>query len=308
MSSRSKDKVAAAIRKFFKSPDKKEKKDKEEKGGDPMVLAVAGAIVPSGSGLSGSGSGSGVASGGGGLGGSGSSSNSNHHSHHHYGSNGSGGVAGGNGGNSNTASSKSGSTDSPMRRLRCAVAPSNASIVPVPKPLDTTIRSRRLMKELKEIERLQHSRAEPYFTVELVNDNLYEWHARLFRLDPDSPLAEDLVELGIPFILLHLVFPDNFPFAPPFMRVVEPRIEKGFVMEGGAICMELLTPRGWASAYTVEAVLMQFAASLVKGQGRVSRKPKAAKEFSRRTAEEAFRSLVKTHEKYGWVTPAMNDG
>lgn len=42
-----------------------------------------------------------------------------------------------------------------------------------------------------------------------------------------------------------------------------------------------MTPRGWASAYTVEAVLMQFAASLVKGQGRVARKPKNAKDFSR---------------------------
>jgi ubiquitin-protein ligase len=50
------------------------------------------------------------------------------------------------------------------------------------------------------------------------------------------------------------------------MRVISPRIEKGIVMEGGAICMELLTPRGWASAYTVEAVVMQFAASIVKGQ------------------------------------------
>ncbi|XP_039439956.1 ubiquitin-conjugating enzyme E2Q-like protein 1 [Culex pipiens pallens] len=304
MSSRSKDKMAAAIRKFFKSPDKKEKAAQKDKGGDgaasgpagdPMVLAVAGAIVPSGSGVGS------AAGGGGGVGGSGSSSN--HHSHHHY-----GGGGAGSGSGSGNASSKTNGTDSPMRRLRCSVAPSTTSLVPITKPLDTTIRSRRLMKELKEIERLQHSRAEPYFTVELVNDNLYEWHARLYRLDPDSPLAEDLVELGIPFILLHLVFPDNFPFAPPFMRVVEPRIEKGFVMEGGAICMELLTPRGWASAYTVEAVLMQFAASLVKGQGRVSRKPKAAKEFSRRTAEEAFRSLVKTHEKYGWVTPAMNDG
>lgn len=44
-------------------------------------------------------------------------------------------------------------------------------------------------------------------------------------------------ELNIEHILLHLIFPENFPFAPPFMRVVEPRIEKGFVMEGGAICM-----------------------------------------------------------------------
>lgn len=80
-------------------------------------------------------------------------------------------------------------------------------------------------------------------------------------------------------------------------------------LTGGAICMELLTPRGWASAYTVEAVVMQFAASVVKGQGRVARAtPRPAREFSRRRAEEAFRSLVKTHDKYGWVTPALSDG
>ena len=80
--------------------------------------------------------------------------------------------------------------------------------------------------------------------VELIDDNLFEWHVRLFQIDPESPLAQDMLELQIPNILLHLIFPDNFPFAPPFMRVVEPRIEKGFVMDGGAICMELLTPRG----------------------------------------------------------------
>lgn len=68
--------------------------------------------------------------------------------------------------------------------------------------------------------------------VELVNDNLYEWHVRLHQIDPESELAGDLRELHIPNILLHLIFPENFPFAPPFMRVIEPRIEKGFVMEG----------------------------------------------------------------------------
>lgn len=171
-----------------------------------------------------------------------------------------------------------------------------------------TVRARRLMKELKEIQRLQTNRPEPVFTVELVNDNLFEWHVRLLRVDPESDLAGDMRELGVPCILLHLIFPENFPFAPPFMRVISPRIEKGFVMEGGAICMELLTPRGWASAYTVEAVVMQFAASIVKGQGRIARKAKGAKDFSRRSAEESFRSLVKTHEKYGWVTPALSDG
>lgn len=70
------------------------------------------------------------------------------------------------------------------------------------------------------------------FQVELVNDNLFEWHVRLHRVDPESELAADLRELRIPCVLLHLTFPENFPFAPPFMRVIEPRIEKGFVMEG----------------------------------------------------------------------------
>ncbi|XP_044315475.1 ubiquitin-conjugating enzyme E2Q-like protein CG4502 [Drosophila rhopaloa] len=197
--------------------------------------------------------------------------------------------------------------DSPGKRRRQdhKVAPTTGrQLVAAP---DQTIRSRRLMKEYREMERLQ-SKHGAVFTVELVNDSLFEWHVRLHVIDPDSPLAKDMVEMGVPAILLHLSFPDNFPFAPPFMRVVEPRIEKGYVMEGGAICMELLTPRGWASAYTVEAVIMQFAASVVKGQGRITRKPKSTKEFTRRQAEESFRSLVKTHEKYGWVTPALSDG
>lgn len=117
--------------------------------------------------------------------------------------------------------------------------------------------------------------------MELHNDNLFEWYVRVYAIDPESELAYDMREQNISCILLHLIFPDNFPFAPPFMRVVEPKIEKGFVMNGGAICMELLTPRGWASAYTVEAIIMQFTASLSKGHGRIARTKKTNKEFNR---------------------------
>ena len=31
--------------------------------------------------------------------------------------------------------------------------------------------------------------------VELVNDSLYEWNVKIMRVDPDSPLAEDLKKL-----------------------------------------------------------------------------------------------------------------
>lgn len=44
-------------------------------------------------------------------------------------------------------------------------------------------------------------------------------------------------------ILLHIVFDDKFPYTPPFVRVVKPVINGGYVTAGGAICMELLTPQ-----------------------------------------------------------------
>ncbi|EMP28678.1 Ubiquitin-conjugating enzyme E2Q-like protein 1 [Chelonia mydas] len=43
--------------------------------------------------------------------------------------------------------------------------------------------------------------------------------------------------------------------------------------------------------------------------GRICRKAgKSKKSFSRKEAEATFKSLVKTHEKYGWVTPPVSDG
>ncbi|GFT94469.1 ubiquitin-conjugating enzyme E2Q-like protein CG4502 [Nephila pilipes] len=171
-----------------------------------------------------------------------------------------------------------------------------------------TVRTRRLMKEYQEITKYSRSMEKPPFVVELVDDNLYEWNVKLYQIDPESDFYHDMQEADIGHVLLNMVFPENFPFSPPFMRVISPYVEKGFVMEGGAICMELLTPRGWASAYTIEAVVMQFAASLVKGQGRIARKCKNGKEFNRKSAEASFRSLVKTHDKYGWVTPPLADG
>ncbi|XP_072139117.1 ubiquitin-conjugating enzyme E2Q-like protein 1 [Mobula birostris] len=167
------------------------------------------------------------------------------------------------------------------------------------------VRSRRLMKELQDIRKL----TDHFISVELVEDNLFEWNVKLLQVDKDSALWQDMKETSTECILLNLNFPDNFPFSPPFMRVLSPRLENGYVLDGGAICMELLTPRGWSSAYTVEAVMRQFAASLVKGQGRICRKVgKTKKAFTRKEAEATFKSLVKTHEKYGWVTPPVSDG
>lgn len=204
-----------------------------------------------------------------------------------------------------SASSKSGAASSAASRgtLACALSPRHKV---APCSQQGAVRARRLMRELHEIRRQQGRGQAAPFTVDLVEDNLYEWHVRLYQVDPESPLWRDMQDSGVSCVQLSVSFPDNFPFAPPFVRVLSPHIERGFVMEGGAICMELLTPRGWASAYTVEAILIQVTASLSKGQARIASKP--GKQFNRKLAESSFRSLVKTHDKYGWVTPPLADG
>ena len=67
----------------------------------------------------------------------------------------------------------------------------------------------------------------------------------------------------------HFGFQDTFPFDPPFVRMVHPVLHGGYVLDGGALCMELMTPQGWSSAYTIEAVIMQLSATLVKGKARI---------------------------------------
>lgn len=140
--------------------------------------------------------------------------------------------------------------------------PSLQPLMPPNRQHCTQVRSRRLMKELQDIRKL----SDHFISVELVDDSLFDWNVKLHQVDKDSTLWQDMKETNTEYILLNLTFPDNFPFSPPFMRVLSPRLENGYVLDGGAICMELLTPRGWSSAYTVEAVMRQFAASLVKGQ------------------------------------------
>ncbi|NWY90054.1 UB2Q2 enzyme, partial [Loxia curvirostra] len=161
--------------------------------------------------------------------------------------------------------------------------------------------SDRLMKELRDIYRSQSFKTGIY-SVELVNDSLYEWHVKLLKVDPDSPLHSDLQVLkekeGVEYILLNFSFKDNFPFDPPFVRVVSPVLTGGYVLGGGALCMELLTKQGWSSAYSIESVIMQINATLVKGKARVQFGANK-NQYNLARAQQSYKSLVQIHEKNG---------
>ncbi|CAF2640258.1 unnamed protein product [Rotaria sp. Silwood2] len=171
----------------------------------------------------------------------------------------------------------------------------------------------RLMKELRDIFRSQSYKKGDY-TIDLVDESLYEWNVKLYHVDKDSKLYTDLEQMKVSdknfdkldHILLSLSFNDNYPFAPPFVRVIRPIITGGHVYSG-AICMELLTRQGWSSAYSVESLLFQIVATLCKAGARIDLSS-LNESFSLQRAQQAFRHISTVHEKSGWYTAPKADG
>ncbi|XP_053692121.1 ubiquitin-conjugating enzyme E2 Q2-like [Sabethes cyaneus] len=162
----------------------------------------------------------------------------------------------------------------------------------------------RLMKELHDIYH-SDSYENDIFSVELVNDSLYEWNVRLKFVDPDSQLHKDLVLLkqqqGEEGILLNITFKETYPFDPPFVGVVYPVISDSYVMPHGAICMELLTNDGWRPGYTIEAVILQIATTIVTPRARVNfQASKTRCPFNLELARRVFKQVEQKHAIRGW--------
>mmetsp|Transcript_3514 Transcript_3514/g.5233 ORF Transcript_3514/g.5233 Transcript_3514/m.5233 type:complete len:515 (+) Transcript_3514:76-1620(+) len=129
---------------------------------------------------------------------------------------------------------------------------------------------RRLASDLYKI--MMGDTSEQGFTMEPANeDSMDKWKIKLFGFDPDSNLQKDMALLGLDHIELEMSFPKDYPFAPPFVRVVRPRFKRqtGFVMNG-ALCMELLTNEGWNPVNDIESVIVSIRSLLVVGDGRLS--------------------------------------
>jgi ubiquitin-conjugating enzyme E2 Q len=117
-------------------------------------------------------------------------------------------------------------------------------------------------------------------------DCMDKWTIKIFQFDEDSNLAKDMLVLCQDHIQLEMKFPNQYPFEPPFVRVVKPRFKRqtGFVMNG-ALCMELLTKDGWNPINDIESVIVSIRSLLVVGDGRLQ----AATELS----DSRYEALLK---------------
>uniref|UniRef100_A0A2K6EGD5 UBC core domain-containing protein n=1 Tax=Propithecus coquereli TaxID=379532 RepID=A0A2K6EGD5_PROCO len=170
--------------------------------------------------------------------------------------------------------------------------------------------SDRLMKELRDIYRSQSYKAGIY-SVELINDSLYDWHVKLQKIDPDSPLHSDLQILkekeGIEYILLNFSFKDNFPFDPPFVRVVSPVLSGGYGVGWRSIMY------GTSHKTGLEQCLLsriRHHANKCHLSQRQSQSTVGANknQYNLARAQQSYNSIVQIHEKNGWYIPPKEDG
>ena len=125
--------------------------------------------------------------------------------------------------------------------------------------------------------------------------NFFIWEVKLFGFE--GPLAEDMKRYKHESIVMEFTFPPDFPWSPPFCRVLRPRFQflTGHVTVGGSVCTELLTNSGWKPQTSVESIIVSIRVELMAGNGRLD--PANKKDYQMSEAKDAFERM---RRKYNW--------
>lgn len=170
------------------------------------------------------------------------------------------------------------------------------------------------MQDLRSLQKLQDSTplAELgwYIDTEKI-ENAYQWIVELHSFHTFEyqgkklPLSEDMKKKGITSVVLEVRFNKDYPFSPPYVRVIRPQFLSfaagggGHIVIGGAICMELLTNTGWLSTSSMEAVFMQIRLAIAsEPYARLG--PHANRDYGAAEGAEGYLRACRTH---GWQVP-----
>ncbi|MCJ1384501.1 hypothetical protein MMC17_007618 [Xylographa soralifera] len=173
----------------------------------------------------------------------------------------------------------------------------------------TSSATKALQRELKATLKVQQTHPAQelgwYIDPELVT-NIYQWIVELHSFESDLPLTADMKAKGVKSIVLELRFGQDFPFSPPFVRVIRPRFLPfmlgggGHVTGGGALCMQLLTSSGWNVACNIESVLLQIRLAIASLDPKPARLEKSVRDYGVGEAVEAFKRACRAHN---WEIP-----
>lgn len=187
-------------------------------------------------------------------------------------------------------------------------------LMPTPKYAVSST-TKRLLKDLQTVQKIIDTtpQAELGWFIDVQKiENMYQWivelHSfHLFEIKGKKlPLAEDMKKQGIKSIVLEMRFNKDFPYTPPYVRVIRPRFlgfnqgGGGHIVLGGAMCMELLTNTGWSSVSSIESVLMQIRMAVASEPFARLDMRSANADYGTGEAAEGYIRACRTH---GWEVP-----
>jgi ubiquitin-protein ligase len=157
---------------------------------------------------------------------------------------------------------------------------------------------KRLIGEYRKLNKLI-KKTNPGFKIEVDPKNPFFWKIFIDKFDEETDLGKDMIEFGIDKIELEMIFPHEYPFEPPFVRIVSPRFkyQTGHVTSEGALCMEILTQKGWVPSTSIESLVITIESEILQGGGRLDR-GNIHKPYSEARARESFIRVCRGH---GWM-------
>lgn len=122
-----------------------------------------------------------------------------------------------------------------------------------------------------------------------MDDNL-NWIARI----PSTMLGDSqahFTEKKFEGIDLHIQLPEEFPFEPPQVRILQPRLVCPIVFYG-ALCLEVLSVFGWSPSMSIDMLLHHIIDQLVIQKPKVKRGS-----YTEIEAANGRQFINKVHEK-----------
>lgn len=141
-------------------------------------------------------------------------------------------------------------------------------------------------------------------------ENMFQWIVEFHSFDSELPLAKEMKKAGVTSIVLEVRFGRDYPYSPPFVRVVRPRFLPfssgggGHITIGGAICMELLTASGWSPVTRMDTVFVsiRMAMSETERPAHLQTTEPSARMFDY-GANEALEAYIRFASVHGWAVP-----
>ena len=145
---------------------------------------------------------------------------------------------------------------------------------------------KRIMKEYKLLKRENTKQLYEYDAEPVDDSSMNIWNLYLYNMNKQDDI-----------ITLRIHYPSDYPISPPFVYVLKPQLSCSFVFEGGAICMELLTQKGWSQITTIHTLAMSIRAMFNIGKIEISNNEQT---YDYEIARESFKNLKAYHDTNGW--------